>query len=59
MTDELNCMHVLLRLCQYKIFQYLWIVATGDTETQRNGIVVVMWGIGEGIPSPDPSDLTS
>jgi hypothetical protein len=34
-------------------------VACEDTETQRNGIVLVMWGIGEGIQSPKRSDYTS
>jgi hypothetical protein len=46
-------------LRQFKISQYLWLVASEDEETQRNGIVIVLWGIGEGIQYPDPSDLTS
>jgi hypothetical protein len=46
-------------MCQYKIFHYLLIVACGDTETERNGIVIVMWGIGHGIPSPDRSEYIS
>jgi hypothetical protein len=44
---------------QYKIFQYLWLVACEDEETQRNGIVLVLWGLGEELYLPDPCDLTS
>jgi hypothetical protein len=44
---------------QFKISQYLWLVACEDEDTQRNGIVLVPWGFGEGIQYPDQSDLTS
>jgi hypothetical protein len=46
-------------LYQYKIILYLWLVASEDTETQRNGIVVIIWGVGEGVPSSEYSDYTS
>jgi hypothetical protein len=38
---------------QFKISQYLWLVASDDEETQKSGVVLVMWGFGEWIQSPD------
>jgi hypothetical protein len=53
-TGELICIHVLsAHLYQFKISQYLWLVASEDEETQKNGLVLVVWGFGEGIQSPD------
>jgi hypothetical protein len=51
--------HSITHPCQYKIYQYLWLVASEDDETQRKGIVLVLWGIGDQFQSPDPSDLAS
>jgi len=39
---------------RFKLYQYLMYVASCDEETQRNGLVFVLWGFCEdGVPFPD------
>jgi hypothetical protein len=43
---------------QYKTYQYLFLVASSDAETQRKGTVFIMWGR-RNPPWPDKEELQS
>lgn len=47
------------QLHQNRVFDYLLLVASSDEETQKNGIVSIVWGVGEALPWPHPTEHIS
>ena len=44
---------------QYKAFEYLFLVASEDEETQKKGVIGIHWIKGESVPIPDRREPTS
>ena len=44
---------------KYKAFEYLFLVASEDEETQKKGVVGIHWIKGENVPLPDKREPTS